>query len=519
MTTTLKSLTVIEAFAVRGTLVALAVMLWPLCARAQTASPSPIATVAPSPVASATPIPAPSAVASPAAPAFTGVLGDFGGGERSKLATYGVDVNGRLGTEATANLSGGAPLGGTAYDRGTAASTEFAIGADINFDKLYRGSGAGTLHFWLTSRFGTSLSSAIANPASVEEIYGDGAVTRITIFDYEQPLAKGRVNLRLGKYNQQDDYVPGSTYWGGSLDCFYQNQNICGTPAGNPFNGGVVANGSEGYVYYPSSQWGARLRAYLGSATYVQAAVIEGNPLVNNKTGGLYFGLYGGTGAYIPVEIGVLLKDRQGNLRGTVGIGGYYDTSNVENYATLAAGYLALSPFETNTTGLASNAAALASIKSTYVRGRSGLYVQMDHLIGGQSGPGKSGTALFASAEYGDPQSSLLSTTFDIGIVRHGTFPGRVNDTIAIAFASDDYNVRLQRLEAMLQSQGFAVPSTVQDQVIELTYGLQANSWFVIRPGFQYVIHPGGIAPNPGVGVINPPRNALVFDLAGYIAL
>jgi porin len=108
---------------------------------------------------------------------------------------------------------------------------------------------------------------------------------------------------------------------------------------------------------------------------------------------------------------------------------------------------------------------------------------------------------------------------FDIGVVRHGTLPGRPNDTIGVGFASEDYNVRLQRLEATLQSEGFAVPSTVQDQIIELNYGVQATSWFTLRPGLQYVINPGGIKSNPGAGVTNPPRNALVIGLGGYFSL
>jgi porin len=429
-------------------------------------------------------------------------------------------VNGHLNTESAANLSGGFPLGGTAYQRGTAVSTEFGFGFDLDFNKLYAGSGAGILHFLLTTRFGSNLSSqAIGNLSSVEEIYGDGQTTRITFLDYEQPFAKKRFDLRLGKYNQQNDFIAGSTYWGGNLYCFYQNNNICGTPAGIPIDNGVVANGSEGYTYYPSSQWGARLRANLSSAVYIQAAAIQGNPRVNNANGGLYLGFNGGTGLELPVEVGVTLKDRDGNLRGNVRVGGYYDTSQVQDYATRAIGAITLTPLETNAAGLASNAAAIATIQPNYVRGRSGAYVQMDHTIGGGSGPGQNGTALFAAIEYSDPQTSLISSMFDIGVVHHGTFPGRNNDTIAAGFATDNYNVRLQRLEATLQSEGYAVPSTVQDQVVELNYGLQATSWFTLRPGLQYVIHPGGITTNPGAGVLNPARNALVLGLGGYFTL
>jgi carbohydrate-selective porin OprB len=213
------------------------------------------------------------------------------------------------------------------------------------------------------------------------------------------------------------------------------------------------------------------------------------------------------------------LKDRDGNLRGNVRIRGYYDTSQVWDYATRAIANITLAPLETNAVGLANNAAAIASIQPNYVRGRSGAYVQMDHTIGSGSGAGQAGTALFAAFEYSDPQTSLVNTMLDIGVVRHGTFRERNADTIAAGFATDNYHVRLQRLEATLQTEGYAVPSTVQDQAVELNYGLQATPWFTLRPGLQYVINPGGIKSNPGAGVLNPARNALVLAVGGNFTL
>ena len=494
--------------------VTLALALFATSAFAETALASPAPGASPNAAAS------PSATTESKPAAIGGLLGDFGHGERSKLVDRGLTLNGHLTTEFAANLSGGVPLGGNAHQRGTALATEFGFGFDADFNKIVAGSGAGILHFLLTTRFGSNLSSqAIGNVVSVQEIYGDGQTTRITYLDYEQPLLKNRLNLRFGKYNQQGDFIAGSTYWGGNLYCFYQNNNICGTPAGIPNNNGVVPSGSEGYVYYPSSQWGARLKVNLTNDLYVQGAAIQGNPLVNNPNGGLYLGFNGGVGTELPLEVGATLRNRAGDLTGNVRIGGYYDTSNVADYASRAIGSLTLTPLETTAAGLASNTAALATIASNDVRGRSGAYVQMDHIIQGGSGAGKAGTAFFASFEYSDPQTSLFSTMLDFGVVRHGTFPGRTDDTIAAGFASDDYNVRLQRLEATLQQQGFAVPSTVQEQVLELTYGYRATSWFVLRPGLQMVLNPGGVKANPGVGVVNPARNALVLGLGGYVSL
>jgi len=461
-----------------------------------------------------------SPVDQPEVPKPEGLIGDFGNGARSQLAKHGLSLNGHFVSEAAANLSGGLPLGGNAYQRGTAVSTEFGFGFDADLNKLYAGSGAGVVHFLLTTRFGSNLSSqAVGNLASVQEIYGDGQTTRITYLDYEQPIFKNRLNLRLGKYNQQGDFIAGSAYWGGNLYCFYQNNNICGTPAGIPINNGVVANGSEGYVYYPSSQWGARLKANLTKDLYVQAAAVQGNPIVNNPGGGLYFGFNGGTGTELPLEIGATLRDRDGNLAGNVRVGGYYDTSNVQDFASRARGSLALTPNATTAPGLASNAAALAGIATRYDRGRSGAYVQLDRLIGGSAAAGRTGTALFAAFEYSDPQTSLISTMYEIGVVRHGTFPGRDRDTLAVGFASEDYNVRLQNLETSLQRQGYAVPNTTADQVFEINYGVQATPWFVLRPGLQLVVNPSGVKASPGAGVVNPARNALVIGIGGYISL
>ena len=193
-------------------------------------------------------------------PQTSGLFGDFGHGDRTNLAKHGFTVTGHLVSENAGNITGGIPLGGTAVQRGTASANEFAFGFDADFGKI-ASNGAGILHMLVTTRFGANLASqALGNLVSVQEIYGDGQTTRFTYLDYEQPLFKNRLNIRLGKINQENDFGAGSTYWGGNLYCFYQNNNICGTPAAIPINNGVVPLGTEGYDYYPSSMWGVRVK-------------------------------------------------------------------------------------------------------------------------------------------------------------------------------------------------------------------------------------------------------------------
>ena len=437
----------------------------------------------------------------------TGLLGDFGGA-RSALVQQGFTFGGHVVSEFAGNATGGVPIGGNAQQRGTALSTEVGVDFDADLGKLSH-SGAGIVHVLVTTRFGTGLSSTTLGAlGSVQEIYGDGQTTRFTYLDYEQPLFNKKLNVLIGKINQQNDFIAGPTYWGGNLYCYYQNNDICGTPAAIPQNNGIVPAGSEGYGYYPSSQWGGRLKLAPSKNFYIEAAAIQSNPIVNTNHGGAYFGFNGATGTELPVEVGVTLTNAGGDPVGDVRVGGYYDTSNVANFRARELQYAIAND--------ANNAAALASIPMGDVRGRSGTDIQLDHLIEGSSLPGKGGTTLFVSAEYSDPNTSLISSFVDAGLVRHGTFPKRTNDTLALGFAVENYNPRLQNEQLALQSAGYRVPFNGSERAFEINYGFQARPWLLLRPGAQYVLNPEGEQTNVPSGFL-PTKSALVYGLTSVI--
>jgi porin len=117
------------------------------------------------------------------------------------------------------------------------------------------------------------------------------------------------------------------------------------------------------------------------------------------------------------------------------------------------------------------------------------------------------------AAEYSDPNTALISTYVDGGIVRHGTFATRPNDSLAIGFAEMNFNPRLQQLQLALRGAGYVVPYNGSESVVEMNYGWQATKWLVVRPGMQYVLNPKGEETNPQAG-LTVPGNALVFGLA-----
>lgn len=381
--------------------------------------------------------------------------------------------------EFAANSSGG-------FAQGTAYASELMVSGTFHLAQLI-GSGLGDLRVVLTAREGSSLSANdVGNIFTVQEIYGDGLTPRLTEFSYDQPFG-GKADLYAGRINTENDFAASSIYWGSvSLYCSYQNNGICGTPIAAPID--------SGYVPYPSSAWGARLKVRSTPWFYVEAGAYEVNPEIALRGNGFKLGTTGDTGTFLPLEAGLTQSDATGNVTGTLKAGAYYDTS----LAPTAQSQL--------TRFLPSGSPALPFVPNDTYRGRFGFWLVFDKLVSGSADRGQRGVALFGALEYGDPQTSQLSFFADGGIVAHGTFPGRDDDTASVGFAYTNVNPRLRALETSLLDSGITVPFTEQEKLLEFNYGARIAPWFTLRPGLQYVIDPSGEKTIP---------DALVWGLQG----
>jgi porin len=273
----------------------------------------------------------------------------------------------------------------------------------------------------------------------------------------------------------QNDFAASSSYWGGNLWCTFQSNAICGTP--------VAAPNNSGYGYYPSSEWGARIRLQtLSKNVYVQTGVYQVNPIYGERYQGFNFSDGGDTGVMIPLETGYQFQNAHGDELGNIKVGAYYDTSDVRTAQADVSTFLP-----------ATNDVSAVLPTNTY-RGREGGWFLVDHLLEGSSLPNHTGTAIFFSYEYGDPQTALISNFVDGGIVRHGTFAGRSLDTIAVGFDYIDVNPRIRDEETLLQQAGYAVPITNQEKSFELNYGFQVTQAVTLHPNVQYVVNPAGEA-------------------------
>jgi porin len=393
------------------------------------------------------------------------------GGLRTDLQNDGVILRGHYVSEVSGNPVGGKEQGGAYAD-------EFMLGADVD-SKLFGWDG-GTFHLTLTERAGSSLSKdKIGNILTVQEIYGDGQTVRLTELSYEQKLFGGRVDVEAGHINTENDFASSPVYFGGALWCNFQSNAICGTPIAAPIN-------SSGYVAYPASNWGARVKLYPTGNTYLEAGSYAVDPTMNDASNGLKLGFNDLHGVFTTVESGVVVG--RGAYLGNYRVGLYYDNSDNAAVASQLTRYVP-----------AKDSAELMSLPLPERAGRYGGWAIADQTIELDPGNHQRGVVLFAALEWGDRATALIPWYGEAGLLRQGTFPGRDHDTIALGMAVAAINSSLQADERKL-----GAPTSLQEYVAELNYGITLAPWLLLRPGVQYIWHPSGINEIP---------NALVIDL------
>jgi len=88
-----------------------------------------------------------------------------------------------------------------------------------------------------------------------------------------------------------------------------------------------------------------------------------------------------------------------------------------------------------------------------------------------------------------------------------------VPNVVGVAFAWANLSRGLRDLDRdTIAVTGTTQPVRSAEMVLELTYQASLTPWLTLQPDFQYVLHPGGNAPDPA----NPSvalKNAVVIGL------
>ena len=253
------------------------------------------------------------------------------------------------------------------------------------------------------------------------------------------------------------------------------NLTFCGAAPGN-----IVGNY---WFNWPVSQWASRIRTNLPGFGYVQLGAYEVNPNYLTDRYSFNLGAPGGaTGALLPFEIAWLPTFGAGKLPGSYKLGAWYNTSRGADVFS-------------NTQG---QPLVLDGGTAQSVGGPHGVYVNFRQQLTRPSPdePAR-GLNVFFNMTFADRQTATIDNQTSIGMVYTGPFDARPKDDIGVAIGRTHVNSRVADAERLENAAGLG-PVGVQtsEYVGEIYYSVQATSWAVLRPDFQYILQPGGIRSN-----------------------
>jgi porin len=376
---------------------------------------------------------------------------------REMLSQQGIDFRIGYVSETATNLQGGSQQLWRYTDQWT-------FWTRLDLQKLF-GVPRGEVDIVITDRNGRNLS-ADANLGSlqqVQELYGRGQTWRWTEFWYEQSSPKGALDWKIGRMPVGNDFA--------AFSCDFMNLTFCGSAPGN-----IVGS----YWYnWPVSQWATRVKATFARFGYVELGAYAINPSLLLTRNAMNLGNPSGTtGLLAPVEIGWLPTFR--GLAGSYKIGGWYSSATAPDVVD-----------NTLEEPLAIDGGA-----PLMHHGQHGAYFNFEQRLTAPDGRGSPrGLSLFVNGTYADRRTSTLDSQLSVGILYTGPIASRPQDELGLAGGETHVNSRVAAVERLQNEEGDGpVPVQTSEWAGEIFYDLHLAGWLDLRPNFQYVAQPGGVA-------------------------
>ncbi|HEX8542518.1 MAG TPA: carbohydrate porin [Pseudomonas sp.] len=404
-----------------------------------------------------------------AAPAFDAdspwMLGDWNG-KRSELSQQGYDFKLDYTSETGSNLHGGYN-----HDKAVRYSDQWALGAHLDLQKIL---GWHDAEFQLTvsNRNGDNISNdRVGDPrtgtlSSSQEVWGRGSVTRLTQMWYQQKFLDQALSIKLGRFNQGEDF--------GTFPCDFQNLALCGSQVGN-WDGGIVYN-------WPISQWAMRVKYQLTPEVFAQIGVFEQNPSNLENDNGFKLSGSGTQGAVLPVEL--VWSPKVAGLPGEYRAGYYYSTADSQDVYKNSNGQSAATD------------GAYRSASSKH-----GMWLNLRQQVTSVDGDASRGLSLFINGTMHDKKTNMVDNYVALGGFYKGPFDARPQDDIGLAVARIHVNPAYRK-NADAQNRAAAVydysdpafmPLQDTEYNAELYYGVHLTNWLTVRPNLQFIRHPGGV--------------------------
>ena len=279
----------------------------------------------------------------------------------------------------------------------------------------------------------------------------------------QEKLFDDRLDLAIGRMNVENDFASSPLY------CNYMNNVLCGDPKALP-------GGDIGHSAYPDGVWGGRVRVRPTPDSYVTAGIYE-------VSQGLYGDLYRSgwmfntsqdSGVYIPVEIAYEPVWGSSKLPGHYKIGFGYDNSNT--YKNFSAALTPGVPAPTHT-------------------GNAQNWLLADQMLMRQ-GPGdQDGIIALGGFVHNDPNNSVYAEQYFGGVLDHGFWSARPQDTVGLLFSYNTVsgalgNVQGQEAELGLPFSNGATGIQTHEMILEVNYTIHVYRGVSFMPDFQYVFRP-----------------------------
>jgi porin len=383
---------------------------------------------------------------------------------RAMLRDQGIDFRVGYVSETATNAEGGREQLWRYTDQWTFATK-------LDLQKLF-GLKQAQFSMVITDRNGHNLSddAHLGNLQQVQELYGRGQTWRFTEFSYDQNYLNGKLDWKIGKFPEGDDFA--------AFSCEFMNLTFCGAQPGN-----LVGS----YWYnWPVSQWATRVKVNFTGFGYVQVGAFEINPSYLRTRYALDLGSPpGATGVLVPFEIGWLPSF--GGLAGSYKFGAWYNSSTAPDVVENTAG----------------EPLAIAGGKPLMRHGQYGGYLNFQQRLTGAGT--ERGLSVFLNATYADRRTSTLDSQVAVGMLYTGPFAWRPADELGFGVGETHVNPRIADVERMRNAAGYGpVAAQTSEWASEIFYNLHVNGWLDLRPNFQYIAAPGGVSRN---------SNDLIFGL------
>lgn len=364
-------------------------------------------------------------------------------GFRSNLKKRGVDITAFYVNQAGVNLDGG-----TSTE--VAYSDMFFLGADFDLSKSIFKIKGGSFHVTFTNRNGENLAeeAGLGTNLLVNEVFGQGNITRLNHLFYEQDLFNDAFTLKFGRVNGSFDFFP--------FSCNFQNLTFCAA---------IPSYITPNYTPFPGHTWGGIATLRPTKNSYVKVGIFEINPEFDDPDNGLRIESIGdGLGSRTQVEGGYTANF--GGLKGTYRAGVFADNVGAANVVT----------------GVEEDSL-------------SGFYFLAEQEV--WKGKDGRGITIFASFTQGDEDVAELEQVAEIGAFIKGTFRSRPQDEIGIAVGRIQSNDLLTDLD-----RANGDPVRESEYPFEVYYAYKATPAITIQPNLQYIANPGGLSENEDAVVL-----------------